>query len=55
MSLNFRNEARNCLGRAREELATNNDKRLRYATFELRMCVEAITYASGVESGWRCA
>lgn len=44
MKYDFRASARLALQRARAELNTNDDERLRYVALELRMCIEAITY-----------
>lgn len=41
---NFRQLARESLGRAKAELAANDEHRLRYAALELRFAMEAITY-----------
>lgn len=40
----YRGEARTLLERARRELDSGDDKRLRYAALELRLAMEAITY-----------
>ncbi|MGO8595595.1 hypothetical protein ACDA55_07705 [Rhizobium ruizarguesonis] len=42
--MNFRNEARSCVARARTELASGDDARLKYAALELRFAMEALTY-----------
>lgn len=42
--INFRNEARNAVDRARAHLATEEAQHLRYAALELRMAFEALTY-----------
>lgn len=42
--LDFRWEARQSLARAKSELATSADQRLRYAALELRFALEALTY-----------
>lgn len=44
MKHNFRKAAREALRRARVEVDSGIDERLRYAALELRMCIEAITY-----------
>lgn len=44
MSVNFRQRARESLARAKLEMETNGDERLRYAALELRMAIEAVTY-----------
>src|SRR5436853_576284 len=41
---NYRGDARKALARAKEELATKDDQRLKYAALELRMSMESITY-----------
>lgn len=43
-SPNFRQSAREAIVRAKEELATGNLHRLRYAALELRDAMEALTY-----------
>lgn len=40
----FRSMAASCLARAKSELASNSDRRLRYAALELRMAIEGVTY-----------
>lgn len=40
----FRNEARKALSRAKAELDSNDDERLKYAALELRLAMEALTY-----------
>jgi hypothetical protein len=42
--MNFRHEARLALQRAKAELESADDKRIRYASLELRMAMEALTY-----------
>lgn len=44
MAINFRHEAHDSLRRAKSELDSNNDDRLKYAVLELRMTMEALTY-----------
>jgi hypothetical protein len=44
MKVNFRYEAKLATERAKAELASADDKRLRYAALELRMAIEALTY-----------
>lgn len=44
MTPNFRQMARIALARAREELDSLNDERLKYAALELRMAIEGLTY-----------
>ncbi len=44
MNVNFRNEARKALGRAKFELDTKQQDRLIYAALELRMAMEALAY-----------
>ncbi len=42
--IQFRTLARKALERAKQELASNDDERLKYAALELRLCLEALTY-----------
>ena len=42
---NFRTDARRYLGRFQEEFASGDNNRLKYAVLELRMAMEALTYA----------
>jgi len=42
--MNYRNDARNSLKRAKAELTQADDERLKYAALELRMTMEALTY-----------
>jgi hypothetical protein len=42
--VDFRAEARKALNRARSELESGDDARLKYAALELRLAMEAITY-----------
>lgn len=42
--MNYRHDARSFLKRAEDELATEDDQRLKYAALELRMAMEALTY-----------
>lgn len=42
--MDFRARAKDALNRAKEELGSNDNKRLRYAALELRLALEAITY-----------
>lgn len=44
MSVNFRQRARDALNRAKTEMASTDSERLKYATLELRMAIEAVTY-----------
>ena len=44
MSIDFRHRARGSLARAKSEMETNDDERLKYAALELRMAIEALTY-----------
>lgn len=44
MNVSFRNEARRALERAKAELETMRQDRLKYAALELRMAMEALTY-----------
>lgn len=44
MKYNYRHDARMALERARKELGSNDNERLKYAALELRMVIEAITY-----------
>lgn len=44
----YRQDASKALARAKEELATNDDQRLKYAALELRMTMEDITYDRAV-------
>lgn len=41
---NLRDQARQAVSRAKSELATGDDVRLRYAALELRLAMEALTY-----------
>jgi hypothetical protein len=52
MAVNFRQQARDALLRAKDELGSNVPERLKYAALELRMAMECLTYerASGYES-----
>ncbi|CAK0740277.1 hypothetical protein CCP1ISM_1180002 [Azospirillaceae bacterium] len=45
MDRNFRSEACAALTRAKEELGSNDDNRLKYAALELRLAMEAVTYS----------
>lgn len=40
----YREEARQQLARARAELASGDDERLKYAALELREAMESLTY-----------
>jgi hypothetical protein len=40
----YRNDARRELARAKDELASAGDERLKYAALELRMAMESLTY-----------
>jgi hypothetical protein len=42
--MSYRNDARQSLKRAEEELEKNDDERIKYAALELRLAIEAITY-----------
>ncbi|MEI3807599.1 hypothetical protein V6R85_24055 [Agrobacterium sp. CCNWLW32] len=42
--INYRNQAREYLKRAKAELETEEDHRLRYAALDLRFAIEALTY-----------
>jgi hypothetical protein len=42
--IDYRNDARNALERAKAELASEDEERLKYAALELRMAMESITY-----------
>lgn len=44
MTPNFRHLARECLARARTELANEESSRLKFAALELRMAIESVTY-----------
>ncbi len=44
MSRNFRQDARTALARAKTELESASQERLRYAALELRLSIEALTY-----------
>jgi hypothetical protein len=44
MNINFRQRARDALGRAKAEMAIEDSERLKYAALELRMAIEALTY-----------
>jgi len=44
MNISFRQQARDALSRAQDELASNSDQRLKYAALELRMAMECLTY-----------
>lgn len=44
MTPNFRNLARESVGRARAELASGDSVRLKFAALELRMAIESVTY-----------
>jgi DNA-directed RNA polymerase subunit RPC12/RpoP len=44
MNNDFRQQARDALGRAEHELASNSSERLKYAALELRMAMECLTY-----------
>lgn len=44
MSINFRQQARDALFRANEELKSKTQERLKYAALELRMAMESLTY-----------
>ncbi len=44
MTPNFRQISRDCVDRAKKELSTNEDHRVRYAALEIRQAIEAITY-----------
>lgn len=49
MKYDFRRDARKALERAKTELATLNDDRLRYAALELRMCIESLAYERALD------
>lgn len=42
--MNYRQDARMCVARAKAELETMDDQRLKYAALELRFALEALTY-----------
>ncbi len=42
--MDYRNYARKCLERSKEELGGDDDERIKFAALELRMSMEAITY-----------
>ena len=42
--MNFRSIAKKAVKKAKEELASNDDERIKYAVLELRLAMEAITY-----------
>lgn len=42
--MTYRNDAHGALKRAKSELATDDDERLKYAAIELRMAMEGLTY-----------
>jgi DNA-directed RNA polymerase subunit RPC12/RpoP len=44
MNTNFRQQARDALSRAKDELASDSFERLKYAALELRMAMECLTY-----------
>ena len=44
MNISFRQQAREALSRAQDELASNSEQRLKYAALELRMAMECLTY-----------
>lgn len=44
MKHDFRRDARAALARAKTELASAQDERIRYAALELRMCIESLAY-----------
>ena len=44
LRMNYRNEARKALGRAKQELNSYDDLRLQYAALDLRMALESLIY-----------
>lgn len=49
MKYDFRRDARAALTRAKAELASAQDERIRYAALELRMCIESLAYERALD------
>lgn len=49
MKYDFRRDARAALARARTELDSKQDERIRYAALELRMCIESLAYERALD------